>query len=297
MATTANNDDPVPPSPQAIDYVARWRQIVERRRVQMDSAYARAGIVHADYWGRRAQSYRAATHAATAQDPLIERVRRVAGATSTLLDVGAGTGRHTLALAPHVGHVTAVEPSDAMLGLLRGDVAEQRMSNVTSVQSEWMNADVGPADVVICSHVLYPIADVVPFVDKLEASANERIFVYLRADPIATDFGFWADFHGEPLQDQPTHRDLFNVLLQVGILADVEIVPTPFHWSFESLDNAVDQLAGALCLSDGDEASRKRLRDLMRERWEEADGRVMPPERASRSAIFSWAPRKPAQPG
>ena len=111
MTTHPANSEQLPAPVPEIDYVARWRQIIERRRAQMDSAYARAGIVHADYWGRRAKSYRAATHAATADDPLIDRVLRVAGAGSSVLDVGAGTGRHTLALAPRVGQVSAVEPS------------------------------------------------------------------------------------------------------------------------------------------------------------------------------------------
>jgi SAM-dependent methyltransferase len=283
--------DQVPPQIPEIDYVARWRQIVERRRVQMDSAYARAGIVHADYWGRRAKSYRAATHGATAQDPFVERVLRTSGESSSVLDVGAGTGRHTLAPAPHVARVTAVDPSSAMLGLLREDVATQRLENITTIQAEWMDAEVERADVVICSHVLYPIADVVPFVEKLETAAKQRVFVYLRVDPIATDFGFWADFHGEPLQHQPSHHDLFNVLVQIGIMADVEIVATPFTWSFESFDEAVHQLAGALCLADDDERSRSKLRELVRERWAEVDGRVAPPPRQSRSAIFSWTPR------
>jgi len=285
MATqpTPSAED-VPPAIAEIDYVARWRQIVERRRVQMDAAYARAGIVHPDYWDRRPVRLRAA-------DPFVDRVVAAAGAGSTVLDVGAGTGRHTLALAPHVAHVTAIDPSGAMIGLLREDVAAHKVENVTAIETEWMQAQVDHADVVICSHVLYPIADVVPFIEKLEAAAKQRVFVYLRADPIATDFGFWRDFHGEPLQDQPTHRDLFNVLAEMGVMADVEVVQTPFHWSFESLDDATRQLAGGLCLADDDETSRTRLRELIRERWDVSDAAVSPPGRSSRSAIFSWAPR------
>ena len=42
--------------------------------------------------------------------------------STTLLDVGAGTGRFSLALAPHVNHIIAVEPSKAMLDFLRQDL-------------------------------------------------------------------------------------------------------------------------------------------------------------------------------
>ncbi|MDE3094540.1 MAG: class I SAM-dependent methyltransferase [Chloroflexota bacterium] len=291
-AQTTPSSSPLPPNPPEIDYVGRWAAIVERRRVQMDAAYAEAGLEHVDYWGRRAVAFRNATHARTEEDPFLVRVRDAVTPASTLLDVGAGTGRHTLALARHVGHITAVDPSAAMLGLLREDLAARTIENVTTVQAEWMSADVEPADFVICSHVLYPIADVVPFIRKLESSARERVFVYLRADPLATDFGLWSAFHGVPLQPQPAHVDLFNVLAQVGIFADVEIVSMPLTWTFETRAEAVQQVANSLCLRDDDHDARTKLAALLDERMVPLpNGRLGSTAAATRSAIFSWRPR------
>jgi SAM-dependent methyltransferase len=281
-----------PPEVAPIDYAARWATIVERRRVQMEAAYAKAGLERVDYWGRRAQAYRDATHRRTEEDPFVPVVRESLGPDTTLLDVGAGTGRHTLALAANAKHVTAVDPSGAMLGLLKQDVAAAGLDNVSAVEADWMQAEVEPADVVICSHVLYPIADVVPFIAKLRAHARGRVFVYLRADVLRTDFGLWSEFHGEPLQTQPTHQDLFNVLAQMDIFADVRIVETPFTWTFETKEQALQQVANSLCLADGDAASRDRLSALLAERMVRLpDGRIGPQEHATRSAIFSWSPR------
>ena len=275
-----------------IDFAARWAAIVERRRVQMEAAYAKAGLERVDYWGRRAQAYRDATHARTQEDPFLPVVRERLGPDRTLLDIGAGTGRHTLALAADAAHLTAVDPSAAMLGLLRKDVADRGIANVTAVEAEWMQAEVDPADVVICSHVLYPIADVVPFILKLQAHARQRVLVYLRADVLRTDFGLWSEFHGEPLQTQPTHQDLFNVLAEMDIFADVRVVETPFTWTFETKEQAIEQVANSLCLGDGDAAARERLSRLLDERMVRLpNGRIAPPERATRSAIFSWTPR------
>ena len=77
-----------PPPVQDIDYLARWRQIVERRRVQMEAAYTKAGQSNVDYWGRRAKAYRDALHDRTEEDPFFIRVRRSVDATTTVLDVG-----------------------------------------------------------------------------------------------------------------------------------------------------------------------------------------------------------------
>ncbi|HEY7801100.1 MAG TPA: class I SAM-dependent methyltransferase [Dehalococcoidia bacterium] len=280
----------LPPEPATIDYVARWAEIIERRRAQMDAAYAASGITSDDYWGKRAKSYKAATHASTPQDPILARVLGAVTRQSTVIDAGAGTGRHTLAIAPHVAHVTAVDPSPAMLGLLREEIAEQAIRNITPVDAGWMDADIEPADVVLCSHVLYPIKDVVPFVRRLESKARERLFVYIRADPLPTDFGLWSEFYGAPLQGQPTHADLFNVLVQIGVMANVEIVTAPFTWKFDSLEDAAGEVGGRLCLRPDDEPSQAKLRDVLASRFQRESGGIMSDSGEARSAIFSWHP-------
>jgi len=283
--------DSLPPPIPPVDFVARWALIVERRRAQMDAAYADAGISNIDYWGRRAKAYREALHQRPDEDPFLVRVRAGIDSGSTVIDVGAGTGRHTLALAPHVAAVTAIDPSSAMLGLLREDLSAAGRNNVQTIESEWLAANVPPADTVLCSHVLYPIGDVVPFVRKLDGSARRRVFVYLRADPLPTDFGLWKEFHGTALQAQPVHMDLINVLAQIGIFADVEIVEHRFSWTFADLDEAQAQVRNSLCLREDDAVANRKLRALLAERlvtW--PNGRLGPQVGSARSAIISWAP-------
>jgi SAM-dependent methyltransferase len=280
-----------PPPIETIDYLARWARMVERRRVQMEGAYARAGMTNVDYWGRRAKAYREALHQRTDEDPFFVRLREGIDPASTVLDVGAGTGRHTLALSPLVAHVTAVEPSEAMLALLREEVVAQRLKNVDTVAAEWLQADVEPADVVLCSHVLYPIADVAPFIRKLTAFAKQRVFVYLRVDPLPTDFGLWSEFYGEPLQLQPAHLDLLNVLAQLEIAANVAIVEHRFSWTFATIDEAVDQVRNSLCLRDDDDGATEKLRALLAARFVRwPNGRLGPDVGSARSAIIDWSP-------
>ena len=283
-------DELIPAAPDDIDYVARWHQIVERRRVQMETAYEAAGLHNVDYWGRRAKQYRASLHSRH-DDPFLASLLTAVNPESTVLDVGAGTGRHTLALARHVRRVVAVDPSAAMLDLMRADVTELGLSNVDVVQSDWMSAEVDPADIVFASHVVYPIADVASFVRRLDEFAKQRVFLYLRVDPLATDIGLWSEFYGVPLQGQPVFTDLYPLLMQLGIMADAQIVNHRFTWTFESLDEAVVQVRNALCLREDDAAASEKLRDLLNQRlvaWPE--GRLGPRIESARSAIISWAP-------
>jgi SAM-dependent methyltransferase len=284
----------LPLEPPSIDYAARWQTLVERRRLQMDAANAAAGIDHRDYWARRAKQYRASLHERMDEDPFLRAVLARVTAHSSILDVGAGTGRHTLALAPHVARVTAVDPSAAMLALLLDDLQQSGIANVEAVEAEWMHAGAAPHDVVICSHVLYPIADVIPFVRKLEAAARERVMIYLRVDPLATDLGLWREFHGAPLQGQPVFTDLLPLLWQAGIVPDVAVVEHRFTWTFKDMQEATAQVRTALCLREDDAAAITRLRALLDERLVQSDnGRLGPAIESARSAIISWEPPPP----
>jgi ubiquinone/menaquinone biosynthesis C-methylase UbiE len=79
------------------------------------------------------------------------------GADSTVVDLGTGTGRLALAVAPHVRRVVAVDVSPAMLAHVR----EQAPSNVELVQAGFLSYDHdGPrADAVYTRHALHQIPD------------------------------------------------------------------------------------------------------------------------------------------
>src|SRR5881227_1057084 len=95
--------------------VDRWQAIIDARAQQMDAAYARLGRTSADFWDRRAKGFHRTTRDSVASDPIFARLREEITEQTTVLDVGAGTGRFALALAPLVKHVTAVEPNATML--------------------------------------------------------------------------------------------------------------------------------------------------------------------------------------
>jgi SAM-dependent methyltransferase len=80
---------------------------------------------------------------------------------SVVVDLGAGTGQFTLAVAPHCLRVVAVDVSPVMLDRLRTKVEERRLSNVEAVQAGFLTYDhVGePADVVYSRYALHHLPD------------------------------------------------------------------------------------------------------------------------------------------
>ena len=83
------------------------------------------------------------------------------GADATVVDLGAGTGQFTLAVAPNVRRVVAVDVSPVMLDHLRAKLANAGVGNVECVQSGFLTYDHAgaPADVVYSRYALHHLPD------------------------------------------------------------------------------------------------------------------------------------------
>ena len=141
----------------------------------------------------------------------------------SVLDVGAGGGAASLPLAPPAGRVTAVDASAEMLDVFATAAADRGVAHRT-VRGRWPDvaADVEPADVVVCSHVVYNVADIVPFLDELTDHARRRVVVELTAaHPLSPLNGLWRRFHGIERPNRPTADDLVAVLHELGVFPDV----------------------------------------------------------------------------
>jgi FkbM family methyltransferase len=269
--------------------VQRWNEILDARAQQMDSAYARLGRTSADFWKRRAQGFHRSTKDTVSRDPFYLRLCKKVNSHSRVLDVGAGTGRFSLALAPKVDHIIAVEPSAAMLDFLRQDAADKDLRNISYVQTTWQEApDNLQADIVICSHVIYPIMDIEPFLLKLQEATLQGCYIYVRATHIdALTADLWRHFHHDERCLPPGYIHVLDVLYEMGIFANVEIVSLTPSLRYPSLDVAVTEMTEQLILPD-DEKTRVELRALLEEWLVDKDGMLVPPLQKMVSAIIWW---------
>lgn len=83
------------------------------------------------------------------------------GTDATIIDLGAGTGTFTVAAAPEVGHVVAVDISPVMVEVLRDRVRASGADNVTVVEAGLLSyAHLGSAPTVVyCRNVLHHLPD------------------------------------------------------------------------------------------------------------------------------------------
>lgn len=267
----------------------RWRRLVTSRLAEMERLQPGRGAPGPAYWDTRARRFASRTSAAPATgDPFYRRLRRATGRRSTVLDVGAGAGRFTLALAPHVASVTAVDPSGGMLDICRRQARALSLPNVTCLQGRWEDTEVAPADVAFSSYVVTLVADAPRFLRKLDAAATGQAFLYLGAytadavmDPL------WRHFHGRSRKPGATYLDAADVLRELGLKPTIEVVEVPSRARFNNVADAAKDFRDQLCLPDTAEV-RKELRGLLAD-WlvRRSDG-FAAPVRTVPAAIISW---------
>ena len=223
-----------------VDWAAHWRTLVQAREAQIGGSHSD------DWWAPRAGLF--ASQMRITSDWFVEFLEPWLRPTATLLDVGAGTGRYAAPLARRLDWVTAVEPSQSM----RERIAPA--DNMTVIGSSWEDAEPAPADLVICVHVLYPIAEARPFLEKLDRSARERVFVVLRDSPHTHPAEVMA---GPGRAREPWLRDCLMLLRQMGPRPDVHMTTYTNVYRYDSLESAL-----ALC------------RSHVGREWDEARGRA-----------------------
>jgi hypothetical protein len=162
--------------------------------------------------------------------------------------------------------------------------------NMTVIATDWEHAEPAPADLVICCHVLYGVGDAPAFISKLEAAATERVFIELRYGQLQTASDpIWELMTGTVRARQPEFADLWNLLLQVGIEADVTALQ---YEGFESWkDVAAFEAEYRPPLADcWDEAKAEAW--LAENANREADGSLVYARGRRSAGVAHWRPRR-----
>lgn len=142
-------------------------------------------------------------------------------AGGSVLDVGAGAGAASLALVPPAGRITAVDTAADMLAAFAAAAEDAGVAH-EEVQGRWPDvADaVCSADVVVCHHVAYNVADLGAFASALAMHARSRVVLELTTvHPWQPMNPLWKALHDLDRPDGPTADDARSVLAEVGIAA------------------------------------------------------------------------------
>ena len=114
-------------------------------------------------WDRRVKEWHSHVTSAAAFGQVLDELIRQSGPkpTDACVDLGAGTGFVTTALAPQVSSVLAVDISTAMAASLAERAAHDGMANVSTEVCDLRDFQLGPAsvDLVVSSYALHHLPD------------------------------------------------------------------------------------------------------------------------------------------
>ena len=173
-------------------------------------------------WGFPVELFRA--EAAPVDSPSRTRAREALPDGGSVLDIGCGGGGASFALVPPAGVVIGVDASEDMLADYAG-TADRVGVEHHEVLGTWPDvaAQAPLADVVACHHVLYNVADLVPFVEALTSHARRRVVVELTArHPLVDSAPLWRHFHGIDRPDGPSAALAAEALRDAGVVVQLQ---------------------------------------------------------------------------
>ncbi len=221
-------------------------------------------------------------------DPLVNFVLQEVNGQDTVLDVGAGAGRWSVALAKVAKSVTAVEPADDMVETLRKAVTATGSTNVQIVQDTWEDAIVQVHDIAICAHSIYFSPDFAAFIHKMDHSARKRCYIALRLPPCDGVIGELSlKIHGRR-HDSCNAIIGYNVLYSMGIYANVFVEPYMLRWTDFTLEQAFARAKRRLYLESTDSYD-DLIKETLANRLTHTDNIYTWPD-GMRSALLWWKP-------
>lgn len=188
---------------------------------------------------------------------------------SKVLDIGSGPGALSHLIAKKALHVTAVEPSKEMMGILQHKIKEHEIDNINCVNKRWEEIDVktdlqGPYDVVFASYSL-GMMDMREAIRKMISCTSNYVYLFWIAGKNLWDVycpDIWNSLHHTEYYPMPKFIVLYNILYQMGIYPNVKVSKLNYVNRFSSFDEAVNYCIPIYRISNSEQ--EVQLRDYLK---------------------------------
>jgi SAM-dependent methyltransferase len=257
------------------DWLKLWRELVSAGHCTSNSELAKSYKVHSDKKDKR-------------PDPLLDCILINVDNETTVLDIGAGSGRWAIPLAGKAKTVTVIEPSGTMIENLRGNIASAGLNNIQIIRSSWEDAVVEPHKISVCSHAMYASHDLAAFVRKMERNTTGTCYLAMRLPPADSIIGELSlGIYGRQY-DSPNAIIAYNALYSMGIYANMLVEKDIYPWRDNTFEEAFARAKRHLRLQSS-ATHDKLIRDTLSRRLSIENNNYIWPD-GMRSALLWWSP-------
>ena len=186
----------------------------------------------------------------------------------TLLDLGCGEGSISLQLYDKVKSITAIDSSCKMIELYDKKIKKEEIKNIKTIQADItdINIDnVGPHDIILASRSLNGILNIQETIANMNEIANKYVFITVFGPnnwKIEKDFYESID---KEYSEFPSHRYLFNILVDMGIYPNIENLDIGKHREYKDINEILEKGKWRLFSLDDDE--KEKLKNYIAETY------------------------------
>ena len=187
--------------------------------------------------------------------PSHQKAREALPEGGSVLDIGSGGGRASMALVPPAAHVVAVDNRQEMLDVVAAE-ATRRGASCELILGTWptvaSEVEVPTCDVVTAHHVVFNVPDIAPFLIAANAHASRRVVLELPMyHPLSNLTPLWQKFWNLDRPTEPTADALLACAIEARLPANMIVWDDP-DWGSRVILPEADRVAVArtrLCLT------------------------------------------------
>jgi SAM-dependent methyltransferase len=161
-----------------------------------------------------------------------------------ILDIGCGPGTLTIPLAKKAKSVTALDFSSEMIRILKINAEKSGSNNIDYVTSSWQDAfagkKLGEYDVVVASRALMT-GDIKGAMSYINSITREAAYVTFPVIHLPLDWEAYKAI-GRNGKKHPPYVYVYNLLYQMGIMANADILHSKVKVQFPSIEETIKDL-------------------------------------------------------
>jgi SAM-dependent methyltransferase len=260
-----------------------WNEVIQNKK-EIQPKTVNSGP---EFWNKRAPSF--AEHAGKTfyPDSFIKIMNP--DPSWTVLDMGCGGGTLALPMAEKVSHITAVDFSEKMLEILSTEAERRGIKNIRTIHASWEDtweeSGIGMYDVAIASRSL-AVDDINSALSKLNNAARKRVII----STVVGDGPFdrkMLEAAGRERSAGVDYIYFYNLLYQMGILANINFITEERNNTFGSIEEALESVRWMFQEMTPEEVVK--LKQYLKDHLVEIDGRlVLDYKKKSTWAVIWW---------